>query len=145
MCTPYTRKVLHFRFDRAQPSRPRLTLPPRDTRRSAARLIELKPVVARPSRYVGIDYAEPSKCVRQHDVPTNFGRLEETCHFPLMEREVWRYRTVEDGVWYQLFHFCFDDTDVLRSTQKSPHPLHEQNGNNARSDRTHAFESVTLR
>jgi hypothetical protein len=64
----------------------------------------------------------------KNDVLINFGRPEETAYFPLMKREVWSYRYLEDGVWYQLFHFYFDDTGVLRSTRKSPDPLHEQNG-----------------
>jgi hypothetical protein len=65
----------------------------------------------------------------KNDVLVNFGRPEETSYFPLMKREVWSYRYLEDHVWYQLFNFYFDDTGVLRSTQKSPDPLHEQNGN----------------
>jgi hypothetical protein len=64
----------------------------------------------------------------KNDVLVNFGRPEETAYFALMKREVWSYRYLEDGVWYQMFHFYFDDTGVLRSTQKSPDPLHEQNG-----------------
>lgn len=73
--------------------------------------------------------AEPGKWTR-NDVLVNFGRPEETSYFPLMKREVWSYRYLEDGVWYQLFHFYFDDTGVLRSTQKSPDPLHEQGDDN---------------
>jgi hypothetical protein len=72
--------------------------------------------------------AEVDKWTKK-DVLVNFGRPEETTYFRLMKREVWSYRYLEDGVWYQLFHFYFDDTGVLRSTQKSPDPLHEQNGN----------------
>jgi len=64
------------------------------------------------------------------DVLLNFGRPEEITSFASIKREVWSYRYLEDGVWYQLFHFYFDDAGVLRSTQKSPDPLHEQNDNN---------------
>jgi hypothetical protein len=71
--------------------------------------------------------AEPGKWTR-NDVLVHFGRPEETAYFPLMKREVWSYRYQEDGVWYELFHFYFDDTGVLRSTQKSPDPLHEPGG-----------------
>jgi hypothetical protein len=72
--------------------------------------------------------AEPGKWTK-NDVLVNFGRPEETTYFPLMKREVWSYRYLEDDVWYQLFHFYFDNTGVLRATQKSPDPLHEHNGN----------------
>jgi hypothetical protein len=72
--------------------------------------------------------AEPGKWTK-NDVLINFGRPEETAYFPLMKREVWSYRYLEDDVWYQLFHFYFDSAGVLRSTQKSPDPLHEHNGN----------------
>jgi hypothetical protein len=59
------------------------------------------------------------------DVLVNFGKPEETAYFPLMKREVWSYRYMEDGVWYMLYHFYFDDNGVLRLTQKSPDPLHD--------------------
>lgn len=72
--------------------------------------------------------AEPGKWTKQ-DVLVNFGRPEETAYFPLMKREVWSYRYLEDNVWYLLFHFYFDDAGVLRSTQKSPDPLHEHSDN----------------
>ena len=72
--------------------------------------------------------AEIDKWTKQ-DVLVNFGRPEETAYFPLMKRDVWSYRYQEDGVWYLMFNFYFDQTGVLRSTQKSPDPLHEQNGN----------------
>ena len=71
--------------------------------------------------------AQPDKWTRS-DVLVNFGRREETGYFPLMKREVWSYRYLEDGVFYLLFNFYFDDTGVLRATQKSPDPLHEQGG-----------------
>jgi hypothetical protein len=61
----------------------------------------------------------------KNDVLVNFGKPEETAYFPLMKREVWSYRYQEDGVWYELFHFYFDDTGVLRRTQKTPDPLHD--------------------
>jgi hypothetical protein len=73
--------------------------------------------------------AEPGKWTKQ-DVLVNFGRPEEVVYFPMMKREVWSYRYLEDGVWYLLFNFYFDNAGVLRSTQKSPDPLHEQNDNN---------------
>jgi len=72
--------------------------------------------------------AEIDKWTKQ-DVLVNFGRPEETAYFPMMKREVWSYRYLEDGVWYLMFNFYFDQTGVLRTTQKSPDPLHEQNGN----------------
>jgi hypothetical protein len=76
----------------------------------------------------GFYRAEPGKWTK-NDVLINFGRPEETAYFPLMKREVWSYRYLEDDVWYQLFHFYFDSAGVLRATQKSPDPLHEHNGN----------------
>jgi len=81
--------------------------------------------VLQPSEF---DRVEPGKWTKS-DVLVNFGRPEETAYFPLMKREVWSHRCLEDGAWYQLFHFYFDDTGVLRSTQKSPDPLHERNDN----------------
>jgi hypothetical protein len=68
--------------------------------------------------------AEVGKWKKQ-DVLVNFGRPEETAYFPMMKREVWSYRYLEDGVWYQLYHFYFDDGGVLRLTQKTPDPLHD--------------------
>ncbi|WP_207001223.1 hypothetical protein [Trinickia mobilis] len=59
------------------------------------------------------------------DVLVNFGRPEETSYFPLMKREVWTYRYLEDNVWYLLYSFYFDDQGVLRLTQKTPDPLHD--------------------
>jgi hypothetical protein len=73
--------------------------------------------------------AEPGKWTK-NEVLINFGRPEETTYFPVMKREVWSYRYLEDNVWYLLFNFYFDDTGVLRSTQKSPDPLHMQGGDN---------------
>ena len=61
----------------------------------------------------------------QRDVLVNFGRPVETAYFPLMKREVWTYRYLEDNVWYQLYHFYFDPQGILRLTQKTPDPLHE--------------------
>ncbi|SDH77418.1 hypothetical protein [Paraburkholderia phenazinium] len=59
------------------------------------------------------------------DVLVNFGRPEETSYFPLMKREVWTYRYLEDNVWYMMYSFYFDDQGLLRTTQKSPDPLHD--------------------
>jgi len=59
------------------------------------------------------------------DVLVNFGRPMETTWFPMMQREVWTYRYLEDGVWYMLFHFYFDRSGILRTMQKSPDPLHD--------------------
>ncbi|QCP54856.1 hypothetical protein FAZ95_27060 [Trinickia violacea] len=72
--------------------------------------------------------AEPGKWTRA-DVLVNFGRPEETMYLPLVKREIWTYRYEEDNTWYQLFHFYFDDAGVLRSTQKSPDPLHDHPDN----------------
>ena len=68
--------------------------------------------------------AEVGKWTRD-DVLVNFGRPVETSYFPLMKREVWTYRYLEDNVWYMMFSFYFDDQGVLRTTQKSPDPLHD--------------------
>jgi len=59
------------------------------------------------------------------DVLVNFGRPVETSYFPLMKREVWTYRYLEDNVWYMMYSFYFDDQGVLRTTQKTPDPLHD--------------------
>ncbi|WP_260858617.1 hypothetical protein [Paraburkholderia sp. BCC1885] len=59
------------------------------------------------------------------DVLVNFGRPEETSYYPLMKREVWTYRYLEDNVWYMMYSFYFDDQGLLRTTQKSPDPLHD--------------------
>lgn len=61
----------------------------------------------------------------KHDVLINFGRPVETAYFPLMKREVWTYRYLEDNVWYLLYSFYFDDQGVLRQMQKTPDPLHD--------------------
>jgi hypothetical protein len=61
----------------------------------------------------------------KNDVLVHFGKPEETAYFPLMKREVWSYRYMDSDVWYMLYHFYFDDTGVLRQTQKSPDPLHD--------------------
>ncbi len=60
------------------------------------------------------------------DVLVNFGRPEETSYYPLMKREVWTYRYLEDNVWYMMYSFYFDDQGILNFTQKSPDPLHDQ-------------------
>jgi hypothetical protein len=59
------------------------------------------------------------------DVLVNFGRPVETSYYRLMKREVWTYRYLEDNVWYMMFSFYFDDQGILRTTQKSPDPLHD--------------------
>jgi len=59
------------------------------------------------------------------DVLVNFGRPVETSYFPLMKKQVWTYRYLEDGVWYMLYSFYFDDGGILRMTQKTPDPLHD--------------------
>ncbi|WP_322070576.1 hypothetical protein [Paraburkholderia bannensis] len=68
--------------------------------------------------------AEIGKWTRT-DVLVNFGRPEETAYFPLMKKEAWTYRYLEDGVWYMLYSFYFDDQGILRLTQKTPDPLHD--------------------
>jgi hypothetical protein len=92
---------------------------------AAGRVISVRQVL-QPSEFYRAELGRWTK----NDVLINFGRPEETAYFPLMKREVWSYRFLENGVWYQLFHFYFDDTGVLRTTQKSPDPLHEPNGHN---------------
>jgi len=64
------------------------------------------------------------------DVLVNFGRPVETSYFPLMKREVWTYRYLEDNYWYMMFSFYFDDQGVLRLTQKTPDPLHDPDRRN---------------
>ncbi|HZZ09214.1 MAG TPA: hypothetical protein VFE79_00845 [Paraburkholderia sp.] len=59
------------------------------------------------------------------DVLVNFGRPVETAYFPLMKREVWTYRYLEDNVWYMMYSFYFDDQGIVRLTQKTPDPLHD--------------------
>jgi hypothetical protein len=61
----------------------------------------------------------------KHDIQINFGLPEETAYFPLMKREVWSYRYVENNVWYKLYHFYFDDQGIVRLTQKTDDPLHD--------------------
>jgi hypothetical protein len=64
------------------------------------------------------------------DVLVNFGRPVETSYFPLMKREVWTYRYLEDNVWYLMYNFYFDDQGILRLTQKTPDPLHDPDRGN---------------
>jgi hypothetical protein len=64
------------------------------------------------------------------DVLVNFGRPEETSYFPLMKREVWTYRYLEDNIWYMMYSFYFDDQGILRTTQKSPDPMHDPDRRN---------------
>jgi hypothetical protein len=73
--------------------------------------------------------AEPGQWTK-NEVLINFGQPVEKAYFPMMKREVWSYRYLEDSVWYLLFNFYFDDTGVLTATQKSPDPLHTQGGDN---------------
>ncbi|WP_133650600.1 hypothetical protein [Paraburkholderia flava] len=61
----------------------------------------------------------------KNDVLVNFGRPEETAYFPLMKREVWTYRYLEDNVWYMMYSFYFDNQGIVRLTQKTPDPLHD--------------------
>jgi hypothetical protein len=68
--------------------------------------------------------AEIGKWTRA-DVLVNFGRPVETSYFPLMKREVWTYRYMEDNVWYMLYSFYFDHDGILRLMQKTPDPLHD--------------------
>lgn len=60
------------------------------------------------------------------DVLEHFGKPEETAYFPLMKRQVWSYRYVENNIWYMLYHFYFDDQGVLQLTQKTMDPLHDE-------------------
>jgi hypothetical protein len=46
-----------------------------------------------------------------------------------MKREVWSYRCLEETARGTSCSIYFDDTGVLRSTQKSPDSLHERNDN----------------
>ena len=64
------------------------------------------------------------------DVLVNFGRPVETAYFPLMRKQVWTYRYMEDNVWYMLYSFYFDDEGILRMTQKTPDPLHDPDRRN---------------
>ncbi|AJY12928.1 hypothetical protein K6W16_26050 [Burkholderia dolosa] len=64
------------------------------------------------------------------DVLVNFGRPVETAYFPLMKREVWTYRYLEDNVWYMMYSFYFDPQGILRTTQKTPDPLHDPDRRN---------------
>jgi hypothetical protein len=73
--------------------------------------------------------AEIGKWTRD-DVLVNFGRPVETSYFPLMKREVWTYRYLEDNVWYMMYSFYFDDQGILRLTQKTPDPLHDPDRRN---------------
>jgi len=61
----------------------------------------------------------------QQDVLAHFGKPVEKMYFPLSKRAVWSYRYMDAGVWYMLYNFAFDDAGVLRTTSKSPDPLHD--------------------
>jgi len=73
--------------------------------------------------------AEIGKWTRT-DVLVNFGRPVETSYFPLMHKQVWTYRYLENNVWYMLYSFYFDDAGILRLTQKTPDPLHDPDHRN---------------
>lgn len=73
--------------------------------------------------------AEIGKWTRE-DVLHHFGRPVETNYFTLMKREAWTYRYMDSDVWYMMYTFLFDDNGVLRSTQKSPDPLHDPDRRN---------------
>jgi hypothetical protein len=92
---------------------------------SAGKIISVRQVL-QPSEFYKAEVGKWTK----NDVLVNFGRPEETAYFPLMKREVWTYRYLEDGVWYQLYHFYFDGGGVLRLTQKTPDPLHDPDSRN---------------
>jgi hypothetical protein len=77
--------------------------------------------VLQPNEFYKADIGKWTKS----DVLVNFGRPEETSYYPLMKREVWTYRYLEDNVWYMMYSFYFDDQGILRTTQKSPDPLHD--------------------
>jgi hypothetical protein len=64
------------------------------------------------------------------DVLVNFGRPMDTSYFPLMHKQVWTYRYLENNVWYMLYNFYFDDDGILRLTQKTPDPLHDPDSRN---------------
>jgi len=59
-----------------------------------------------------------------HDVQIRFGLPEQTAYFPLSRLTAWTYR-YQDGYWYKLYCFYFDDSGVLRTTQEMPDPLHD--------------------
>lgn len=61
----------------------------------------------------------------QQDVLAHFGKPVEKMYFPLMKRAVWSYRYMDAGVWYMMYNFAFDDAGVLKTTSKSPDPLHD--------------------
>ncbi len=52
------------------------------------------------------------------DVLVNFGRPVETSYFPLMKREVWTYRYLEDNVWYMMYSFYFDDQGIAADSRR---------------------------
>lgn len=87
---------------------------------SAGKIVTVRQVL-QPSEF----YKAQIGTWKKQDVLVNFGRPVETAYFPLMKREVWTYRYLEDNVWYQLYHFYFDQQGILRLTQKTPDPLHE--------------------
>lgn len=63
----------------------------------------------------------------KQDVLEHFGAPREpNQYFPLMKREVWTYRFLQDRQWYSMFNFYFDDGGVLRQTQITPDPLRDR-------------------
>ncbi|MGF6774640.1 hypothetical protein P3T18_007160 [Paraburkholderia sp. GAS199] len=77
--------------------------------------------VLQPNEFYRMEIGKSTKS----DVLVNFGRPVETMYFPLMKREVWTYRYLEDNVWYMMYSFYFDEQGVVRLTQKTPDPLHD--------------------
>jgi hypothetical protein len=63
----------------------------------------------------------------RNDVLINFGRPVETAFFRLSQREVWSYRYIENNITPLLFNFSFDNTGILRATQRTPDPLRDRN------------------
>ena len=62
--------------------------------------------------------------------PRELRTPRRTSYFPLMKREVWTYRYLEDNVWYMMYSFYFDPQGILRITQKTPDPLHDPDRRN---------------
>jgi len=87
---------------------------------SAGKVVSVRQVL-QPSEFYKAEIGKWTKS----DVLVNFGRPEETSYYRLMKREVWTYRYLETNVWYMMYSFYFDDDGVLRTTQKSPDPLHD--------------------
>jgi hypothetical protein len=82
---------------------------------AAHRIVNVRQVL-QPSEFYRAEIGKWTKT----DVLVNFGRPVETSYFPLMKREVWTYRYLEDNVWYMMYSFYFDPQGILRTTQKTP-------------------------